>query len=115
VDHLPPASSSPVLVIIRLNQQRIYNMAKDMMERLLEGLVDYVLAKSGQTKESLGQGINAFMEFGRGAGEAMARIEHNQILLMEAENERRKSAGKPPLSAVYPPNYNNSGGNTSIQ
>lgn len=36
----------------------------------------------------------------KGAFEMLARIEANQLLLIEAENERRKSEGKPILCAV---------------
>lgn len=76
-------------------------MAKDMFERLLESLVDYVFAKTGQTKETIQKGVTDFLSFGAYAHGALQRIEHNQRLLIEAENERRDRDGQPRLAGLY--------------
>lgn len=72
-------------------------MAKDMMERMLESLVDYVFSKVGYTKEQVQEKVTGFLKFGEEAHAAMARIEANQKLLIEAENERRHAEGRSPI------------------
>lgn len=70
----------------------------DMMERLLYKVADYMLEKSGLSKEELGEQIKKFLGFGNYAADALIRIEANQKLLIEAENDRRKHEGRDPIA-----------------
>lgn len=75
-------------------------MAKDMFERMLDSFVDNIFDKMGMTKEQMNKGVQDFLGFGQYAQAAMKRIEANQILLLEAENERRRSEGRDPIGYV---------------
>ncbi len=75
-------------------------MAKDMFERMLENLVDHAFSKIGYTRDQVQGFIQNFIKDAAKTRDTMKRIELNQLLLIEAENERRRELGKPELSAV---------------
>jgi len=70
----------------------------DMAERLLNSVVDHVLSHTGLTKEKITEGVLMFFKKSKEIDATLARIEHNQLLLIEAENERRQRDGKPAIS-----------------
>lgn len=72
-------------------------MAKDMMERMLEGLVDHVFSKVGFTREQVQEKVASFLKFGEEAHSSMKSVEAKLDLLIEAENERRTLDGRSPL------------------
>lgn len=84
-------------------------MAKDMMERMLEGLVDHVFSKVGFTREQVQDKVTSFLKFGEEAHTSMKCVEAKLDLLIEAENERRTLTGASPLRD---PDYGNGGGDT---
>lgn len=82
-------------------------MAKDMMERMLESLVDHVFSKVGYTREQVQEKVGSFLKFGEEAHAKMNSVDAKLDLLIEAENERRTLAGASPLRN---PNHGDSGG-----
>jgi len=76
----------------------------DMFERMLNGLVDHLLTQTGMTKEGIQAQVKQFVDYGKYADGALRRIEHNQQLLIEAENGRRAELGLGPLSGLYSDN-----------
>lgn len=89
-------------------------MAKDMMERMLEGLVDHVFSKVGYTREQVKEHVGNFLKFGKDAHDTMQRIEANQHTLIGAENERRASEGREPLRYASSGDGGDSTGQLSI-
>lgn len=61
-------------------------MADDMMTRMLNGIIDNLLDKTGVTKEQIGDNIRNFMIVAEQTDKALKRIEHNQKLIMERLN-----------------------------
>lgn len=83
-------------------------MAQDMMSRMLENLVDHVFAKVGYTREQIKEKVEGVLTMGSDTVNALkqldarlARVEANQLLVIEAENGRRAERGEPALGAIH--------------
>lgn len=75
-------------------------MAKDMFATMLDSFVNSIFTNIGKTKEEVHEGVQQFMDLSATVGETLNRIEQNQLLLIEAENERRRDSGRDPIGYV---------------
>lgn len=82
--------------------------AQDMMGRMLENLVDHVFAKVGYTREQIKEKVEGVLTMGsdtvkslKALDDRLARLENNQLMIIEAENDRRRECGLPALGQLY--------------
>ena len=82
--------------------------AQDMMGRMLENLVDHVFAKVGYTREQIKEKVEGVLTMGsdtvkslKALDDRLARLENNQLMIIEAENDRRRECGLPTLGQLY--------------